>query len=113
MILDRQMRLPSELWRWEGDWNIDGSGAVAPDAPGTDGGGWESCTRKPRGMVQAVFVFVFSWHVLCGLPLTVSFISKPQTLHNVGICRGLCRESETTPAGPIPWGLSGKELFVV
>ncbi|CAM9290946.1 unnamed protein product, partial [Laminaria digitata] len=44
-----QVRLPSDLWRWEGDWAIDRSGAVAPDAPGTDGGGWESCPRKPKG----------------------------------------------------------------
>lgn len=48
-IYDWQVRLPSELWRWEGEWAIDRSGAVAPDAPGTDGGGWESCPRKSKG----------------------------------------------------------------
>lgn len=32
---------------------------------------------------------------------------------SVGIYRGLCRVSEITPAGQIPWGLSGKALLVV
>ncbi|CAN0096387.1 unnamed protein product, partial [Ectocarpus sp. 12 AP-2014] len=44
-----QVRLPSDLWRWDGEWTIDVSGAVAPNAPGTDGGGWESCPRKIKG----------------------------------------------------------------
>ncbi|CAM9518362.1 unnamed protein product, partial [Ectocarpus fasciculatus] len=44
-----QVRLPSDLWRWDGEWTIDVSGAVAPNAPGTDGGGWESCPRKLKG----------------------------------------------------------------
>lgn len=45
------MRLPSDTWAWDGDWSIDMSGAVAPNAPGTLGGGWESCQMKPRGTV--------------------------------------------------------------
>lgn len=44
-----QVQLPSDEWQWETAWTVDMSGAVAPNAPGTAGGGWESCPRKLKG----------------------------------------------------------------
>ncbi|CAM9213441.1 unnamed protein product, partial [Discosporangium mesarthrocarpum] len=44
----QKVSLPSDCWQWADNWRVDRAGGVAPQSPGMDGGGWESCTPKER-----------------------------------------------------------------